>query len=207
MSKHLKVSESVCAGHPDKLADQISDAILDAALAQDKNARVAAETLVANDTIILAGELNTTAKVDYENIARKVVKDNGYTKQEWGFSYKSKFINRLHQQSPDIAVGVDDFGAGDQGLMYGYATDETPEFMPMPIVIAHKICKAIDEARETKSLGYLRPDGKSQVVLAYDGEHAVGVKQGGDGVSVQALVAFGTVGEPHAPGRFDPQGR
>jgi S-adenosylmethionine synthetase len=176
MSKHLKVSESVCAGHPDKLADQISDAILDAALEQDPWARVAAETLVANNTIILAGELNTSAKIDFEKIAREVIKENGYTVDDWGFSYNSPIINRLHQQSPDIAVGVDNDGAGDQGLMYGYATDETKELMPLPVVLAHEICQTIDDFRNNGTLTYLRPDGKSQVVVEYDGEHAVGIK-------------------------------
>lgn len=176
MSKHLRASESVCAGHPDKLADQISDAILDAALEQDANARVAAETLVANNTIVLSGELNTTAKLNFESIARRVVKENGYTHGEWGFSDKSEIINRLHQQSPEIAVGVDDYGAGDQGLMYGYATNETASYMPLPIVLAHEITKAIDDARVSKTIPYLRPDGKSQIVVAYEDEKAVSIR-------------------------------
>lgn len=176
MSKHLRVSESVCAGHPDKLADQISDAILDEALRQDKDAKVAAETLVANNTVILAGELNTTANIDFESTARNVIKNNGYTEPSWGFSLKSEIINRLHQQSPDIAIGVNDDGAGDQGLMYGYATHETLDYMPLPIVLAHQICQKIDEARISGNLPYLRPDGKSQVVLEYDGEQAIGIK-------------------------------
>ncbi len=168
MPKKYIVSESVCAGHPDKLADQISDAILDAALAADPSSRVAAETLLAQDHIVLAGEITAKAQLDYEAIARSVIAKEGYVHPEWGFSSTSPVINLLHEQSPEIAVGVDDGGAGDQGLMYGYATDETPELTPLAITVAHKLTHAIDIARAT-TLPYLRPDGKSQVVLAFDG--------------------------------------
>lgn len=176
MSKHVKVSESVCAGHPDKLADQISDAILDAALTQDAYARVAAETLVAKDTIILAGELSTTANLDFDSIARNVIKDNGYTHPGWGFSDRSVIINKLHQQSKEISIGVDDDGAGDQGLMYGYATNETDQYLPLPLVLSHTICRLLDEYRVNKTIPYLRPDGKAQVVVEYDGYKPIAVK-------------------------------
>jgi len=168
MSKKYTVSESVCAGHPDKLADQVSDAILDATLAQDPKARVAAEVLLANNQIVLAGEITTTAHIDYEAIAREVIRDEGYTHPEWGFADDVPLLNVLHRQSPEIAVGVDDGGAGDQGLMYGYACNETPELLPLSIVTAHKLTEQIDTVRREK-LHYLRPDGKAQVVVSHDG--------------------------------------
>lgn len=178
MSIQLKVSESVCAGHPDKLADQISDAILDAALAQDPNARVAAETLLANNLIVLAGEVTTTAELDYKQIAKDVIKANGYTNPAWGFSDDSEIRFAIHEQSPEIAVGVgdDDSGAGDQGLMYGYATNETASYMPLAITMAHEFTRAIDEARQTGLIPFLRPDGKSQVVLRYEDGKAVAIQ-------------------------------
>lgn len=169
-------SESVCAGHPDKVADAISDAIVDAVLAQDPTGRTAVETLVAHDRVILAGEINTTASIDAEAIVRKKIVELGYTEPSWGFSDKSPIENYLHQQSPEIAVGVDDFGAGDQGLMFGYATNETPEYLPLPITLAHALTKAIDEARETDALPHLRPDGKAQVVVKYEDGKPVGVE-------------------------------
>jgi S-adenosylmethionine synthetase len=169
-------SESVCAGHPDKVADAISDAVVDAVLAQDPHGRTAVETLVAHDRIVLAGEINTNAKVDVEAIAREEIKRLGYTNPEWGFSHESPIENYLHQQSAEIAVGVDDFGAGDQGLMFGYATNETPEYLPLPITLAHALASALDEARESKSLGYLRPDGKAQVVVRYEDDKPVAVE-------------------------------
>lgn len=169
-------SESVCAGHPDKVADAISDAIVDAVLAQDPNGRTAVETLVAHNRVVLAGEINTTAKIDAEAIARKKVAELGYTVDEWGFSDKSPIENYLHQQSPEISVGVDDFGAGDQGLMFGYATNETPEYLPLPITLAHALTKAIDEARESGKLLHLRPDGKAQVVVKYEDGNPIGVE-------------------------------
>ncbi|HVI60784.1 MAG TPA: methionine adenosyltransferase [Candidatus Saccharimonadales bacterium] len=169
-------SESVCAGHPDKVADQISDAIVDAVLAQDPNGRTAVETLVAHDQIVLAGEINTTAKIDAEKIARDQVRRLGYVEPKWGFSYKAPIDNHLHQQSGEISVGVDDFGAGDQGLMFGYACDETPELLPTPITLAHALVRAIDEARETDQLPHLRPDGKAQVVVRYEDDRPVAVE-------------------------------
>lgn len=168
-------SESVAAGHPDKVADAISDAVLDAALAQDPKARVAIETLVAHQSITLAGELTTTAKLDLEEIARTKVRELGYTDDSWGFSDTSAFTSHVHQQSPEISVGVDDFGAGDQGILFGYASDETPEFLPLPIVLAHRITRALDEARETGKLPHLRPDGKAQVVVNYRDGKPIGV--------------------------------
>lgn len=178
MSKNITrfASESVCAGHPDKVADQISDAIVDAVLAQDPHGRTAVETLVAHDRVVLAGELNTTAKIDVEAIARQEIKRLGYTNPDWGFSDQSPIENYLHQQSPEIAVGVDDFGAGDQGLMFGYATNETPEYLPVPITLAHALTQAIDTARENGTLPHLRPDGKAQVVVRYEDDIAVAVE-------------------------------
>lgn len=169
-------SESVCAGHPDKVADQISDAIVDAVLAQDPTGRTAVETLVADNRVIIAGEINTTAKVDVETIVREQIKRLGYTVPAWGFSDESPIDNYLHQQSPEISVGVDNDGAGDQGLMFGYATDETPEYLPLPIALAHGLAKALDSARESGILPYLRPDGKAQVVVRYEDGTPVAVE-------------------------------
>lgn len=169
-------SESVAAGHPDKVADQISDAVVDAVLAQDPNGRTAVEVLVANNRVIIAGEINTTAKVDIEAIARSEIKRLGYTDPAWGFSDQSPIDNHLHQQSAEISVGVDDFGAGDQGLVFGYATNETPEYLPTPIAIAHALTRAIDTAREDGTLPHLRPDGKAQVVVRYEDGTPVAVE-------------------------------
>ncbi len=161
-------SESVCAGHPDKVADQISDAILDALLAQDPQSRTGIEVLVANNRVVLAGEIKTNATIDIESIVRKEIARLGYTRPEWGFSDQSPIENNIHQQSTEIAVGVDDHGAGDQGMMFGFATNETKEYLPLPITLAHALTKAIDDAREQKVLPYLRPDGKAQVVVVYE---------------------------------------
>ena len=169
-------SESVAAGHPDKVADQISDAIVDAVLAQDPNGRTAVETLVAHNRIVLAGEINTSAKIDVEAIARAEVARLGYTHPEWGFSDQSPIDNFLHQQSSEIAVGVDDFGAGDQGLTFGYATNETPEYLPLPITLSHALARALDNARESGTLPHLRPDGKAQVVVRYEDGKPVAVE-------------------------------
>jgi S-adenosylmethionine synthetase len=161
-------SESVCAGHPDKICDAISDAILDAALAQDPHARTGIEAVAGANQISLFGEIKTTAKLDYENIVRSKIRELGYTNSAWGFSDKSPISNYIHQQSPEIAIGVDHDGAGDQGMMFGFACDETPELLPLPIVLAHALAKRIDEAREQWDLKWLRPDGKVQVTVAYE---------------------------------------
>lgn len=160
-------SESVCAGHPDKICDAISDAILDAALDQDKLSRTGVETVAGANRVALFGEIKTSAKLNYEAIVRSKVKELGYINPVWGFSQDSEFSNDLHQQSPEIAIGVDQDGAGDQGMMFGFAIGETPELMPMPIAIAHSLSKQVDDCRKQKEISWLRPDGKAQVTLAY----------------------------------------
>lgn len=160
-------SESVCAGHPDKICDQISDAIVDAVLQQDPKGKVAVETLVTEEKIVLAGEVKTSAKVNFEKIARKVIKDLGYTDKRFKFTDKSEVTVAIHQQSPEIAVGVETDGAGDQGMMFGFACNETPELMPLPITLSHRLAEKIDEVRTKKILSYLRPDGKTQVSILY----------------------------------------
>jgi S-adenosylmethionine synthetase len=167
MNYQLFTSESVCAGHPDKIADQISDAILDAALAQDPLARVAVETAV-KDRVMIFGELTTSARIDLEKIARAEVTRLGYTDLDWGFTDKSPIEIHVNQQSPEIADGVGEIGAGDQGTMFGYACDHTENFMPLPITLAHEITERIDKARESGEIDWLRPDGKAQVTVGYD---------------------------------------
>jgi S-adenosylmethionine synthetase len=168
--RHLFTSESVTEGHPDKIADQISDAILDAILAQDPVGRVACETLVTTGLAIIAGEITTSCYVDFPKIVRETIKEIGYTRAKYGFDCDTcAVLSSIHEQSPDIAQGVDPGGAGDQGMMFGYACTETPELMPMPIMLAHKLCKALSCARREGVLDFLRPDGKSQVTIEYDG--------------------------------------
>jgi S-adenosylmethionine synthetase len=167
--RYLFTSESVTEGHPDKIADQISDSILDAILAQDPVGRVACETLVTTGLAIIAGEITTSCYVDFPKIVRETIKDVGYTRAKFGFDSETcAVLSSIHEQSPDIAQGVDPGGAGDQGLMFGYACTETQELMPLPIMLAHKLVKGLSCARRDGVLEYLRPDGKSQVSVEYD---------------------------------------
>jgi S-adenosylmethionine synthetase len=174
---YLFTSESVTEGHPDKICDQISDAVLDEVLKKDKNGRVACETLASRGLIFVAGEITTDSYIDIPGIVRNLIKDVGYTDPAYGFHYDaSAVITSIQEQSHEIAMGVDTGGAGDQGMMFGYAADETREFMPLPISLAHKLVRELAKLRKEKTLDYLRPDGKSQVTVLYDDGRPVSVE-------------------------------
>ena len=175
--EYLFTSESVTEGHPDKIADQISDAVLDSILAQDPVGRVACETLVTTGLVVVAGEITTACYVDIPRIARETIKSVGYTRAKFGFDYETcAVISAIDAQSPDIAMGVDNLGAGDQGLMFGYACTETEELMPLPIMLAHKLVQRLADVRKKGELDYLRPDGKSQVSVRYVDRKPVSVE-------------------------------
>src|ERR1051325_5015789 len=174
--RHVFTSESVTEGHPDKIADQISDSILDAIIAKDPTSRVACETLVTTGLAIVAGEITTTAVIDYQDVVRSTIAEVGYTRGKYGFDAETcAVLSSIHSQSPDIAMGVDTGGAGDQGLMFGFACNETEELMPLPIMLAHKLVKGLSQMRRDGVLDYLRPDGKSQVTVEYDNGRPVRV--------------------------------
>src|ERR1700712_3710679 len=172
MNSFVFTSESVTEGHPDKIADQISDAVLDAILTADSDARVACETLVTTGLACVAGEITTTTYVSIPDIVRGTISSIGYNDASFGFDGKTcAVLSTIDRQSPDIAQGVDTGGAGDQGMMFGFATNETPELMPTPISLAHKLAQKLSEVRKSGKMSYLRPDGKSQVTVEYDSDH------------------------------------
>ena len=176
MANYLFTSESVSMGHPDKLADQISDGILDALVAQDPKSRVACETLCTTDLVVLSGEITTQAEIDHVAVTRQVIREVGYTSHDIGFDADTcRVFLALHSQSADIAQGVDREGAGDQGLMFGYACNQTSEYMPVPIALAHRVINRLTEVRQNGDVDWLRPDSKSQVTVEYDGAKPVGI--------------------------------
>ena len=197
MANFFFTSESVSMGHPDKVSDQVSDGILDALLEQDPMSRVACETLCTTDLVVLAGEITTSAKVDYVAVARKVIRDIGYTSDDIGFNADScRIFLALHSQSGDIAQGIDRDGAGDQGLMFGYACNQTEELMPVPIAYAHRLINRLTEVRQKGVVNWLRPDSKSQVTVEYDGQKPVRVEaivistQHAENVTQEEISAF-----------------
>ena len=204
MARHLFTSESVSKGHPDKVADQVSDSILDALLAEDPNSRVACETLVTTGLCVVAGEITTTARIDYQTVAREAIKAIGYTDDAFGINGDTCAVMvTLDRQSPDIAQGVDEGaglhveqGAGDQGLMFGYACDETPELMPAPIQYSHQLVAKLAELRENGTLPWLRPDAKSQVTVEYDGDRVARIH----------TVVISTQHDPEVNGKSDERG-
>src|SRR5438552_5145730 len=194
--RHLFTSESVTEGHPDKIADQISVAILDALLSQDPYSRVDCETVVTTGLAFIAGEITSRAYADLPAIVRDTIKGVGYTRAKYGFDYETcAVISAIHEQSPDIAMGVDPGGAGDQGLMFGYACNETEELMPLPIMLAHKLTRRLSQVRKEEILDYLRPDGKSQVTVEYDGDRPVRVEAVIISAQHSSLVKIETVRE------------
>src|SRR5512138_1792461 len=194
--RHLFTSESVTEGHPDKIADQISDAILDAILTQDPVSRVACETLVTTGLAIVAGEITTSAYVDFQDVVRATITEVGYNRGKFGFDADTcAVLSSIHSQSPDIAMGVDTGGAGDQGLMFGFACTETEELMPLPIQLAHRLTRGLSCARREGVLDYLRPDGKSQVTVEYDDGRPVRVDAVVVSCQHSALVAMDAMRE------------
>ena len=172
--QYLFTSESVTEGHPDKIADQVSDGIVDAVLAQDPTGRVACETMLTTGLVMIAGEITCTGSTDFTEVVRDAIRDVGYTRAKFGFDADTcAVLSSIHGQSPDIAMGVDPGGAGDQGLMFGYACRETESLMPLPISLAHDLCRGLSQARRNGAIDYLRPDGKSQVTVQYDGDTPV----------------------------------